>query len=122
MCTGVTFSLRATVLCIVLFGCSPDPGVVLPPDRPKNVPSDAIWVGGLDGGVFLDLKKISDQVAQGTVYTDLGDIFYRGRLEITEGQIDFPLNSMLAYQGWDGENMMLRDGRLLASIDPPTWE
>lgn len=41
-----------------------------PPERPKNVPKEAIWKGGCDGGNWIQLIDIKDKVCRFRIFRD----------------------------------------------------
>lgn len=90
------------------------------PRRPAGVPAAAFWVGGPDGGVFVLLEPTNDR--RGTfaarIFHPDGAVWYAGPLvpaardgaaaDIDPGQHD-------QFAGWDGERLLLVDGRSLES-------
>ncbi len=112
------------IFCINLIGCeaSNDNVEITPPARPANVPKEAIWSGGMDGGVFIYIKKSENapsNIYSAEIYYDTtGEIWYKGRLslEASENKI-FDFNDKDVYAGWDGDTLYLRDGRMLKAID-----
>ena len=93
-----------------------DPG---PPPRPKGVPANAIWYGGLDGGRFY---LMSPAQADGTyrlkVYND-----WSGELESNvELRLDQPSSAPIrvrdqkTFEGWDGNELRLSDGHTLSRV------
>lgn len=92
------------------------------PARPASVPNDAMWIGGIDGGAWVLLRKQTNQadyVYYAEIYGDqAGDPWYIGRLEvIPHSNPDIPLDDPEAYGVWDGDNLLLNDGRLMRTID-----
>ncbi len=104
----------ATVACM---------GRVSPPPRPKGVPLDAVWAGGVDGGSFI---SCSYNAANGlnlcAVYND-----YTGQRE-AQGQfkISGPTRAedvgRFAYSAFDGKKIYLKDGSVLAPSVPTVPE
>lgn len=45
---------------LFLYSCK-DPEYKEVPDRPPNVPSSAIWIGGMKGGTFIDCKHTGEK-------------------------------------------------------------
>lgn len=85
-------------------------------NRPKNVPTTAIWVGGPDGGVWIVLRR-SDKDPPGTyrakVYYQSGDLEYQGPLVLRPNTSKpFTLNPA-EFEGWDGDEILLGNGRSL---------
>ena len=86
-----------------------------PENHPANVPAEAIWIGGPDGGVFvaLQVKNTSRGIFLAGVYADhTGEVLYKGKLLLT------PPKPVLAstrdpalFVAWDGTALLLADGR-----------
>ncbi|WP_444944605.1 hypothetical protein ACJJIK_07230 [Microbulbifer sp. ZKSA006] len=75
--------------------------------RPKDVPVHAIWVGGIDGGVYAIVKK-SEGLYDVVVYYENGEVAYSGKMRLisdTPQAIDF--DDAQSYLGWDGDTMYL---------------
>ena len=50
-----------------------------PPVKPKRVPEEAVWAGGVDGGCFFLLKSEFSDTCRFAIYNDFtGDIWYDG--------------------------------------------
>jgi len=96
--------------------------VLRDPPRPSNVPADALWVGGLDGGVFVRVTKPAGAAAEryaAEIYGESGDVVYRGAMRMRPpGAAALEVSSREAYEGWDGEVLYLSGGRALVG-DPP---
>lgn len=93
-----------------------------PPRRPQGVPNDALWVGGVDGGVFLLVRPArpsEPEVYASEIRDDhTGEQLYRGPLLLRPaGGGGFPVAEAAAYSGWDGNALHLSDGRRL--VIPP---
>lgn len=88
-----------------------------PPPRPQNVPSDAVWAGGLDGGSFIVMKALSKpNWYSAQIYSDAtGDLVFQGTLALDQesGPV-LDLGDPKALDGWDGDTLHLRDGRSLS--------
>jgi hypothetical protein len=117
--------ILVAALCITLFGCKAgdDSMEVTPPKRPANVPEEAIWSGGADGGAFIHITKSKDtpdNVYTAEIYFDTtGETWYRGRLLLESSENhSFDFKNENVYSGWDGDTLYLRDGRALKAIDP----
>ena len=86
------------------------------PPRPQGVPSNAMWIGGPDGGVFAVIQfGATAGEFHADIYADTtGATLFTGRLVL-----DWPVppierpDDPLLYDGWDGQAMLLRDGRRL---------
>jgi hypothetical protein len=117
--------ILVATLCLNSFGCnaSDEAMSAAPPERPANVPKEAIWSGGKDGGVFIYISKSKD--AQDNIYTaeiyfdTTGEVWYKGRLLLESSENKkFDPKDKNVLSGWDGDTLYLRDGRTLKAIDP----
>jgi hypothetical protein len=92
--------------------------VAATPPKPKSVPAASVWVGGLDGGVFVLVKRCRScgkGIFTAEIHTIAGDVWYRGQLKLNQlDGPDFDVSSKDAYGGWDGTRLFLRDDRYLA--------
>ncbi len=91
---------------------------VLPP-RPQNIPTSALWVGGLDGGVYVLVKNNNDSpgIYDAEIYYSEGSISYKGKLIInTADNPQYNYNDINSYSAWDGDTLYLQDGRLLTIL------
>lgn len=93
------------------------------PARPDGVPPEAIWVGGIDGGVFLLVASDPGGAAglyRGCVFADNGPyLLYNGLLrKHRPGRIAGPLDRPETYDGWDGTRLFLADGDWLRAASP----
>lgn len=108
--------LYLLVLLFIIAGCGEDESFPIEPDRPSNVPSASIWVGGLDGGVFVLVKK-SQKSSKGDYYAEIhyisGDLAYRGPMTIFPLGSSFDPTKKELYEGWDGDNLYLSNNRYL---------
>ncbi|MFT6123467.1 MAG: hypothetical protein ACJASG_002001 [Oleiphilaceae bacterium] len=84
-------------------------------------PNGAWWVGGDDGGVFINImddENATDEIYTGTIYFDHDQsIWYQGKLKLI-GDIKFSPNEHRLYQGWDGERLHLINAAYLEVIEP----
>ena len=102
------------LLIFFLSGCEIQFGEVEPP---PSVPESALWVGGLDGGVYVDISK-TNNIYTGTIYADVtGVIIFQGEFKYT-GNNDFDVNDVNSYGGWDGDYLFLRNNEKLIAIYP----
>lgn len=90
-----------------------------PPPRPRGVPANAVWAGGVDGGDFILLNPAApDGTYSAKIYNDhSGDVEFSGKLRLKEpSQAPIDLHDPKAYSGWDGESLLLSDGRILRRV------
>ncbi len=82
------------------------------------------WLGGADGGVFVDIKddnNRNDTIYYGTIYFDSDKtIWYQGPFKLV-GSINFQVDDHEQYSGWDGERLHLQDSSYLEPVNsiPP---
>ena len=106
--------MKQIISCIViLFLLACQPVTRFEPElRPEPVPVTAIWVGGADGGVYVDINRHANNYS-GTVYTDnTGDIWYSGSFTYS-GIAEFDVKAASSYTGWDGEMLYLANDEYL---------
>lgn len=107
---------------LLIAGCdSSEPRAVEAPPRPAGVPENAKWVGGIDGGVFAVVEKREgvkpDLYYYGEIYFSSGELWYKGALALEPSTSSFdPARSNL-FSGWDGDALLLTDGRVLRAVD-----
>lgn len=92
------------------------------PARPDSVPKDAMWVGGIDGGAWVLLKNKQsnpEYIYYAEIYGDqAGDRWYIGKLEVEpHSSATVPLDNPDAFGVWDGDNLLLKDGRVMRATD-----
>jgi len=117
--------LVATILLSVVLAaaCSAQVGRErTDPPHPDGVARDALWVGGSDGGVFVSLvRRVSspEGIYHGRIHDESGDLWYAGRLTLEPpGPPVVALDDEDVFSAWDGEHLLLTDGRALRAIDP----
>lgn len=85
--------------------------------RPSNVPKEAIWVGGADGGIFLTCLRHEKYpyIYLCKIYNDFtGEIEAEGAFVVSKpGDTYIELNDKDLFNSWDGDYIYLRDGRRL---------
>lgn len=91
------------------------------PLKPASIPSESIWVGVLDGGVFIYLENIdpsNQNEYRGEVYYVSGDLAFKGLLYLyPENSGGFDKNNPDSYQGWDGDTIYLSHGKSLQVLE-----
>ena len=85
------------------------------PFRPQNVPRDALWIGGPDGGVFITLqaKNPSRGIYLAKVFADMtGELLYGGKLTLVPPRpVLASTKNPTLFTAWDGSALLLTDGR-----------
>lgn len=110
--------LFSLILVVVFLFKNIEVSSVLPP-RPQNIPTNALWVGGPDGGVYVLVKNNSDSpdIYDAEIYYSEGSISYKGKLVInTADSPQFNYNDINSYSAWDGDTLYLQDGRSLTIV------
>ena len=104
-------------LLIVLLGCESEVYAPVEPSKPGNVPSEAVWVGGIDGGVFVLVTRprgYQQDMYFGEIYYVSGDLAYKGKLRMfPNGAKAFDPGDQSSFEGWDGDMLFLIENRYL---------
>ena len=107
----------ALAIALAAFGCSQGSSQ---PARPKSLPASAFWVGGADGGVFVDVQPAGAGAARsqyrGTIYHPDGEVWYAGALQLqpaTAAPLD--LSNKQQFEAWDGTRLLLSGQRVLVA-------
>lgn len=98
-------ALLATAAC-----SSPDESV---PARPGSVPASAVWVGGVDGGVFVDIASATGGEYRVRIFLATGEPEVDG---VFVPSADTPPAATIdasSVSGWDGEQLLLDGGGAL---------
>ena len=90
----------------------------------SDVPDEAVFVGGADGGVYAYLEINNNVLVNQTYYVEIysyntGELWHKGNM-IMEPSNDPKLNTTQIIdllQGWDGEQLLLSNGCTLKAID-----
>ena len=81
------------------------------PVKPAQVPAAAIWVGGVDGGVFVLVEKsekLGKNVYLGEIHHASGDLAYKGPMQLfpdDAASLDSEMKN--SFEGWDGDTLYL---------------
>lgn len=105
------------ILPLILFGCIE---VSYCPDiKPENVSESAVWVGGPDGGAYIDLEPTEEQrYFNVTVYAQVsGGIKYKGKLKSNNILDSFNTRDRSVYSFWDGDMLVLQNGEILKAVE-----
>lgn len=92
---------------IVLTGCNLNTR-----QKPNSVPSEAKWIGGVDGGVWVQTKeKIQDGQYLIIVYSDAGKLWVQDTFKIEKRcQTELPdsIDIIDLMSGFDGKDILLK--------------
>jgi len=106
-------------IALLLISCSNSNDHSEEHDRPDSIPKTALWVGGTDDGVYLEIKKNENDkpnIYSVVIYHSSGDIDYKGKLSITNNELNFKYKNSESYSSWDGDTLYLQDGRELKIV------
>ena len=105
---------------IFVGGCQREESVQTEPVRPSNIPATSIWVGGIDGGVFVMIKEL-EKSRKGDFFAEIyyvsGDLTYRGPMKISPPGSTFDYRKKESYEGWDGDSLYLSNNKYLRIIE-----
>lgn len=98
----------------------PEAPRAVPPNKPAGVPAEAFWVGGPDGGVFVRLERTKGRPGTyaAKIFHPYGEVWYAGPLVAAppDASADIDPSQHDQFAGWDGERLLLGDGRWLDSV------
>ena len=83
------------------------------PEKPANVPSDAQWVGGIDGGDWLICHEVSTRTMTCTVFADVTGVLVDEGIFTFDEEHQSKIGSDSFYASlsyFDGERIKLRNG------------
>lgn len=105
---------RALSIAVVaaLCACRPEPAL----RRPRGVPQDAVWAGGVDGGAWIRCQRRSSTEYFCAVFDDqAGEPWARG-LYALQGAAAPRAGEELPYGGFDGDTIHLVGGGTLRPL------
>lgn len=86
-----------------------------PKIKPSNIPDTAFWVGGADGGAYIEIKpnkEVRNKYYAKIYFDSTGEIWYEGWL-IYSGKETLNINDKNIYSLWDGDTLYLVDNKFL---------
>jgi hypothetical protein len=96
--------MKAIILIFVIFMCSCNNSVNK--NRPENIPENAIWKGGSDGGCWLAIEVTNESILQAIIYYENGELWTKGEF-IKKGNCDITKNDIInEIVGYDGESLL----------------
>lgn len=105
--------LAVTLLLLTISACTVE-RISSEPPRPESVPKEALWVGGPDGGAFLTVNPSGKNRYAVQVFSESGDRLFRGTMTLDRDvEKPFAYADVNAYSAWDGQRVLLVDGRSL---------
>ena len=104
-----TYLGPALTVFFVLLGCKPHA-----PARPAGVPVSAVWVGGADGGAFIDCaRSLHGEPNRCNVYNDGTGAVEMDGLFVVRGQARGARADELQYDSADGTRIYLKNNLVL---------
>lgn len=105
-------------LIFSISACDIQEGTVASPDKPEQVPEQAFWIGGHEGGAFILISnKKENNEYFGAVYFDTtGEVWYEGQFNYT-GDAPFDVANKSSYTAWNGDFLFLENGEKLIAVD-----
>jgi hypothetical protein len=104
-----------TLLLLIISACTSEI------QKTPQGPAGSWWLGGADGGVFVDIKNDNnknDRKYYGTIYYDADQaIWYQGPFQLI-GNLEFNVDDHQQYIGWDGEKLHLKASSYLEPLNP----
>lgn len=86
-----------------------------PPNKPGSVSESAFWVGGADGGAYIEINKKSTHEYYAKIYFDAtGEIWYEGVLNYS-GDDEIDVNNKKVFSFWDGDTLYLVNNKQLTT-------
>ena len=111
ICFRVTIAVLI-VICILNAGCYRQ----YPPERPKGVPAEAVWAGGIDGGGWVMCSTSSSEYNECTIFDEGGGSQGPGRYVLkSSGRAARP--EELKYTYLTGKAIGLQGGLELTRVD-----
>ncbi len=65
--------ILSILIFLIVFSCTPEER-----EKPSNVPKDAIWKGGADGGCWILFKTVKDNSVEAIIYFEHGEVWDKG--------------------------------------------
>jgi hypothetical protein len=106
---SISFFIFLSVLSVSVQGCSSSSE---PSDRPSQVPSDAIWAGGPDGGAYIRCSDPQAKRNKCVVYFANGAVWMAGDFVLQQSGQAATQNE-LQYSYADGNDIGLQGGKTL---------
>ena len=108
------FALPGLIVFLACAGCSRAPDAL--PPRPPGLPATAAWVGGADGGVYVDITVTASGPPRQylvRIFDVTGDLDAEGIFARAPGYDGDEIITVEAISGWDGEKLLLVGGGAL---------
>jgi hypothetical protein len=99
----------------MFFGCKK--GVPPAPPKPDAVATEAIWVPGGTGGVWIACKATPDR-DNCTVWGESGRVWATGAYRLSRELRPAPQSALVGYLAYDGDRIFLSNGDSLTKFEP----
>lgn len=107
-------TLSFLLIMFLLTACNPV-DTYEPENRPDSTPETAFWIGGADGGVYIDINTydISKKKYYVKIYFDsTGELWFEGVL-VYSGKENLNITDKNIYSFWDGDTLYLVNNETL---------
>ncbi len=92
---------------VIVFSCNADK-----PEKPFNVPKNAVWKGGVDGGCWVLFDKVSENIVEATIFYENGKIWQKGVFK-KSGNCQISKEILIdKIKGFDGESLLTNESCL----------
>lgn len=92
------------LVLVTAFSCNSDKR-----EKPSNVPSEAVWKGGDDGGCWILFNKVSENTIEATIFFENGEVWEKGAFK-KFGSCQFSKEVLIKkIQGFDGESLITNE-------------
>lgn len=109
--------MSSLVAVLALAACGADNSANVPTTRPGNVPAEAKYAGGADGGVYVTVEHRAGSDYYIQVYLDAGYLAYKGPATLSEFSAARTVTAA-DISGWDGEVLLLSPDGVLTPTEP----
>lgn len=88
------------LVLVTVFSCNTDKR-----EKPSNIPKDAVWKGGVDGGCWVLFDKVSENIIEATIFYENGEVWEKGVFK-KSGNCQISKETLInKIQGFDGESL-----------------
>lgn len=77
--------------------------------KPSDVPKEAIWKGGVDGGCWILFSKVSENNIEATIFYENGEVWVKGTFK-KQGNCQISKDILVKkIEGFDGESLITNE-------------
>ncbi len=96
--------LFSILLLVTAFSCNSDNR-----EKPSNIPREAIWKGGVDGGCWVLFNKVSENTIEATIFYENGEVWEKGIFK-KQGNCQISKDILVKkIKGFDGESLLTNE-------------